>query len=124
MVINMKNKLVLNSISSSDTDLEYWYPISNEDVFVCLDLDIEYSDGESGSNLFYVTLATPEALRKHRNEPYLVKNRTLVISEYSYDVVRNLIFEIIGSSSRESWAESCNVLQRYFQWEYEDYSAE
>jgi len=118
----MNGKLILKSVTSSEVDLKNWYPISNEDVFICLDMEIAFSDGEKGSNLFYVTLATPESLRKYRSEPYLVKNRTLIISEYSYDIVRELILEILGGCSRESWDESCVRLQRYFQWEYEDYS--
>lgn len=120
----MKNKLTLNSISSSDVDLKYWYPIANEEVFVCLDLDIGFSDGNDGSNMFYVTLATPESLTKHRNGAVLVKNRTIVISEYEYDLVLKLILEILANCSRETWDESCQVLQRYFQWEYEDYSSD
>lgn len=120
----MTSKLILNSISSSEVDITNWYPTSNEDVFVGLDIEVSFSDGEEGSNFFYVTLATPESLRRYRSEPYLIKNRTLVISEYSYDLVRNLIFEILDFCSRNSWGESCNALQRYFQWEYEDYSTE
>jgi hypothetical protein len=120
----MKKKLILNSISSTDVDLNNWYPASNEDVFICLDIDVSYSDGETGSNYFYVTLATPESLRKYRSEPYLVKNRTLVISSYSYDAIRNLILEILDACSRDSWNDSCDVLQRYFQWEYENYTTE
>jgi hypothetical protein len=120
----MKRKLILNSVSSSERDIKKWRPTSNEDVFMGLDIEISFSDGEEGSNYFYVTLATPESLRKHRSEPYLVKNRTLIISEYSYDIVRNLILEILDACTRESWDESCGALQRYFQWEYEDYSME
>ncbi|MFC1685297.1 Imm8 family immunity protein [Pseudomonadota bacterium] len=120
----MKNKLILNSLSSSDVDLEDWNPMSNDDVFICLDMEIGHSDIEQGINLFYVTLATPESLRKHRAGSYLVKNRTLVISEYSYVAVHSLILEILDACSRDTWNESCNVLQRYFQWEYEDYVAE
>jgi hypothetical protein len=116
----LKNKLILKSISSSEVDLSKWYPLSEEDVFICLDMEIAYSDGEEGCNIFYVTLATPEALKKHRDGIFLVKNRTLVISEYDYDAIRQGILEILNASCRDSWSESCNVLQRYFQWEYED----
>jgi hypothetical protein len=117
----MRNKLFLNSLSSSEVDLKSWYPLSNEEVFICLDLEIGFSDDSEGSNYFYTTLATPESLVKHRIKPCLVKNRTIVVSEYSYDILRNIIFEILDACSRDSWDESCSVLQRYFQWEYEDY---
>jgi Immunity protein 8 len=120
----VKNNLILRSISSAEIEIKKWYPLSNEDVFICLDLEIEFSENVGGANLFYVTLATPESLRIHRKGPILVKNRTLVVSEYNYDVLRSGILEILECCSRESWSESCIALQRYFQWEYEDYSME
>lgn len=120
----MKNALELLSLSSSDVDIETWYPLENEDVFISLDLVIGYSDGEEGGNLFYVTLATPESLRKYRQQPILVENRTIVISEYSFYLVKEELLSILRKCSRNTWEESCLVLQRYFQWEYEDYISE
>ena len=120
----MKEKLILKSISSSEVDFSSWYPLSDEDVFICLDLEIEFCDGTDGSNIFYVTIATPKALEKHREGPILVRNRTLVVAEYSYDIVKSEIIRILNECARETWIDSCLVLQRYFQWEYEDYSSD
>lgn len=121
----MFNSLVLKEISSVDIDgdLRCWQPRKAEDVFVSLDMEIGFSS-EDEVNFFYVSLATPEALMKYRKAPYLVKNRTLVVSEYSYDELISLINEILESSTRKTWEESCSVLQRYFDWEYEDYLEE
>lgn len=119
----MKKKLILKSLSSSEVDLKNWYPETNEEVFVCLDLEVGYSGDADSSNLFYVTLATPESLLKHRDGQLLVKNRTIVIAHYDYKVILDGVLDILQESSRATWEESCTMLQRYFQWEYEDYIA-
>jgi hypothetical protein len=54
----------------------------------------------------------------------LVKNRTLVISEYDFNAVHNEVLHILDSCSRDNWNDSCAALQRYFLWEYEDYTLE
>lgn len=122
----MKKKLILDAISSTDidVDLKYWFPACNEEVLISLDLNIRYLDGEEGSNMFYVTLSTPEALRKFRKGSILVRNRTIIVSEYDYNIVREVIIEILDKCSRQNWEDSCAALQRYFLWEYEDYSTE
>jgi len=120
----MRDKLILKSMSSSEIDFSSWYPSSDEEVFICLDLEIEFGDGADGSNMFYVTIATPKALEMHREGPVLVKNRTLVVTEYSYDIVRSAVINILNECTRETWIDSCMALQRYFQWEYEDYSSD
>ncbi|MCJ8332283.1 MAG: hypothetical protein HRT89_19900 [Lentisphaeria bacterium] len=80
----MSGKLKLLSVSSSEAELPDWDPDNNEEIFVCLDLSIGFA-GEEGENLFYVTLASPEALKIHRSNNYcLVKNRTLVVDFYDY----------------------------------------
>ena len=120
----MTIKLTLESISSSEVELDSWRPLESEDVFLCLDIEIGYLGGNGGTNMFYVTLATPEGLLKHRDSPMLVKNRTLVISEYNYNLVKKEIDSILEDSARDTWNNSCIILQRYFQWEYEDYIVE
>ena len=113
--------LKLKSISSSQVNLKSWHP-PNEEVFVCLDMEIGFFDIRQGTNLFYVNLATPGALHEYHNDPVLVENRTIVISEYNYDLVKRTILEILKKCSRDDWNESYQVLLRYFQWEYEDYN--
>ncbi|NQZ07406.1 MAG: hypothetical protein HRT35_09630 [Algicola sp.] len=120
----MTNKLVLNSLSSAEVDLKYWKPNSNQDIFICLDLEISFENKADGSNLFYVTLASPEALRIHRKGIVLVKNKTLVVKEFDYEALMQRINEILCQCTRNTWEESCTVLQKYFSWEYEDYSME
>lgn len=102
-----------------DVDLKRWKPQSNTDVYLLVEIEIG-AENASGGNLFYVKLATPEALVKHEEHPFLVKNRTIVMTSYDYRAFKSLLLEIIDQCSRVSWEETCVALQRYFQWEYED----
>ena len=119
----MLTKLQLRSVSSSEVDLKGWNPKSLEEIFISLDLEIGPAD-DDGINLFYVTLATPEALRKYRSGPILVEHRTIVIERYNYEDVLKGLNDIVRKCERNTWDECCAVLQRFFQWEYEDYSTD
>jgi hypothetical protein len=115
--------LEIKDIASSNIDaLPSWRPDSREQVFLGLDLEIG-SRGERASNMFHVRVATPEALRRHGSGFCMVKHRTLVISDFDWKQLSALLDDIVRDCARGSWEESCAVLQRYFNWEYEDYSA-
>jgi len=100
--------------------LESWNPRSNEEVFVCLDMQIGM-EGDDGTNFFYVTLATPESLKLKNHDFLISSNRTIVISAYSYTKLTEAIQDILKSCQRDTYEGCCLALQRYFQWEYEDY---
>ena len=117
----MMNRLVLKSIFSPDVDLRSWVPDSEEDVFLALELEISSSENLSESNMFFVTLSTSEGLKRNRKNFLLVENRTLVVSQFDYFSLKSSIEQILEKCCRNSWSESCEVLQRYFLWEYEDF---
>ncbi|KAA8995768.1 hypothetical protein FJU30_23775 [Affinibrenneria salicis] len=120
-----KPELILYDISSTMFDpLSEWDPASLEDTYVAVDLCIGMNDGESGSNYFYVKIATPEALRKRSKDFLIFDNRVIVIDHFDYFLLRKIIENILKKCTRENWDESCLVLQRYFSWEYEDYHYE
>lgn len=102
-----------------DIDLKSWKPQSNADVYTLVEIEIG-PENKGGGNLFYVKLATPEALIKHEKHPFLVKNRTIVMTNYDFRAFKSLLIEIVDQCSRDSWEETCVALQRYFQWEYEE----
>jgi hypothetical protein len=115
-------KLELVSISSAEVDLKAWSPARPEDVFVTLDLEIGFSDGDAGINMFYVILATADALKLRSNESILAQNRIFLVESYDYIAVIEAIREILDQCSRPSWEDSCLALRSHFRWEYEDYS--
>lgn len=115
--------LEIKDIASSNIDaLPSWRPDNREQVFLGLDPEIGLR-GERASNMFHVRVATPEALRRHGGGLCVVKHRTLVISDFDWKQLSALLDDIVRDCARGSWEESCAVLQRYFNWEYEDYSA-
>jgi hypothetical protein len=118
--------LEVHHLRSSDVnDLVNWKPKSLDEVFYPLDMDIGQF-GATGSNIFYVLIATPEALRRQAEE-YRRANRVfpdrnlLVFPDYSWDFVVSRVDRIVKLCTRESWNESVTCLNRYFAWEYEDY---
>lgn len=117
------NNLIINSVFSTTKDLKNWQPESAFEVYSNIEIDIGYSN-QDGSSIFYVQLATPESLRLFREGPCLVKNRTLIMSEYSYSSLLSTIEEIVSSCNRDSWKESCQELMKYFLWEIENYQIE
>ncbi|MBT2116778.1 hypothetical protein KK141_05810 [Dyella sp. LX-66] len=117
-----RRRLILREMSSAMTDpLDQWRPRTLEETYTTLDLDIAMSDGEQGSNLFYVKMATPEALRRRGSGFLITGHRVLVVDKFDYKLLRRAIEDILEECTRDTWEESCAVLQRYFAWEYEDY---
>jgi hypothetical protein len=116
------NHLVLHDMFSTMTDpLDQWRPRTLEDTYTAIDLSIGMSDGEKGSNLFYVKVATPEALRRRAKGFLIVDRRVMVIEKFDYELLRSSIEGILEKCDRDNWDDSCLALQRYFAWEYEDY---
>ncbi len=122
----MSVRLTLKSVTSSEVELglDLWFPENNAELFLCLDLEISFNDDEIGSNMFYVTLATPESLRKFRPINYaLVKNHTLVVNNYNYQNLIEVLNSILVECTSTTYEESCILLQRYFKWEYDSFKS-
>lgn len=114
--------LEIKDIASSNLDaLPSWRPDTREQVFLGLDLEIGLR-GERASNMFHVR-AHARGLAAAWRRFCMVKHRTLVISHFDWKQLSALLDDIVRDCARGSWEESCAVLQRYFNWEYEDYSA-
>lgn len=118
-----EKSLVLHEMSSSMIDpLDEWKPESLEDTYITIDLSIGMNDGADGINYFYVKVATPEALRRRANGFLISDHRVIVIEKFDYNLLKNSIEGILKKCNRDNWDDSCLALQRYFAWEYEDYS--
>ena len=117
------NDLELKSYGSSDYDLESWQPAQEEDVFFVLDMEIG-ERGDDRADLFYVTVATPAGLRKHRRSAGTTSQGAIVLPVFSLDNLLARVNEVIADCSAESWDKSVLLLRRYFDYEYADYQAE
>ena len=118
-------KLEIKDISSSEVELSSWKAEASVDVFFTADIEIgEVSDERR--DLFYVTVATPEALRMRASDGARVisERALLVVSEYTLKGLIEAISAIVSKCERSTWSDSVIALQRYFQYEYEDYKEE
>jgi hypothetical protein len=113
-------KLRIGRVSSPDAHVHVWEPDSSGDVYLLLEVEIGV-DGEQGSDVFQLMVATPEGLRSHATGAVISERGTLVISDFSWQEVLKAVRNIVGKCSGKDWNDSVLRLQRYFRWEYEDY---
>jgi hypothetical protein len=96
-------------------------PASRHEVYFTLFIEVGES-GRPGSNFFQVTVATPEGLRRHGDEQGEVPERNLLVClDYDWAQIEARIARIVAACARETWRESVACLQRYFEWEFQDW---
>jgi hypothetical protein len=115
---------ILDYSSGDIPDITSWVPTSREEVFVQLTINIG-ERGNAGGYLFQLMVVTPEGLRafaqKYPNLDF--PNRALIVfSDYTWDIVVQRLRKIVAHCTRDTWQQSVACLQRYFEWEYEDYN--
>jgi len=117
--------LEVRSFTSPDVELYSWKPITNAEVLFLVEMEIG-EVGIDGADLFQVVIATPEALRKRAGSGRLVisDRSTIVISNFDWNHIRGALEALVHNCESESWVTSTLRLQRYFEWEYEDYQME
>jgi len=113
-------EIELKSYGSSDYELAIWQPGSPEDVFFVLDMGIGQK-GRDGADLFYVTVATRQALKRYRRVIGTTSQGPIVIDEFSVDEVLHRVNTIIAACSGENWMDSVDRLRQHFDYEYADY---
>ena len=118
--MSRKPKLEVKTWSSPDVELESWVPDAPNEVYFLLELEIGVV-GEERRDIFQVVVATPEGLRARARANVIAERGTLVVSEYSWRDLRRSIQSIVERCESPTWSESALKLQRYFEWEYEDY---
>jgi len=92
---------------------------------VYFQLEIEIGEeGKAGGHLFQLVAATPEGLlaigRRYPARGF-PDRALLVFSEYRWEALVERVERIVTRCTRSTWDESVLCLQRYFEWEYEDY---
>lgn len=112
-------KLEIRSIGSSDFELEEFTPKTSEDVIFVLDVEIGVL-GEDGADLFYVTVATKEALKSKPATPTTSKG-PLILEEYAFDILLGQVASIVAECERSTWLESVECLKQTFDHEYDGY---
>lgn len=113
--------ILLGMVSTKIDPLISWRPDSLDEIYFDLNINIGLDDGSEGVHFFYVEVATPEALRCHHDQFLISSNRMIIIDDYDYFALKQVIEDIIKKSKRRHWEDTCIALTRYFNWEYEDY---
>ncbi|MBC1242894.1 Imm8 family immunity protein [Listeria welshimeri] len=123
----MKNQnrlelVLLQEIHSTKLNrpLKDWEPSPKEEIYMVVDMFIGTNDTEKGGNYFNVLVVTPEALYKSKHLPK-EKRKFIVLENYSYDLLLSKIETILQKCSKNNWEDSCQALQNYFCWEFENY---
>jgi hypothetical protein len=93
----------------------------NQEVFYLLTLTIGMA-GETGTSLFYATLATPEALRARApDKATVISSRAMIIvSEYDWPTIEAHLTVVLKACAAPTWQDATERLLRYFSWEYEN----
>jgi hypothetical protein len=114
-------QLEVKRLSSPDVEVDRWEPKAKDDVYFVLELEIGIV-GDRRADLFHVIVATPEGLRRFATTEVISERSTLVLADFSWPLTHKTIKNIVQRCESPGWAESLVKLQRYFHWEYEDYS--
>lgn len=118
-------QLEVKDYYSSDIDSVWeWLPPDDEDVFFGLSVYIGVQ-GKESSDIWEVNIATPKGLLRtsFRECQHVISTRSLIVLErYSWRVLKETIEEIVSECDHEDQRVWQWKLQRFFSWEYEDYS--
>lgn len=122
-----KNRLelvLLQEIHSAELDLplKEWQPSPQEEIYLVVDMFIGTNDVKKGGNYFYALVVTPGAINKLQHTPK-EKRKLIVMEHYSYELLLSKIEFILEKCSKDNWDDSCQALQNYFYWEFENHKS-
>jgi hypothetical protein len=116
--------LTVRSLHSPEVDdLARWVPDDPQDVLFLVQLEIG-QEANGSADLFQIVVATPRGLeryRRARTNPIIFDRGLLVMSVYSRDRFRDWLTRTLARCDAGCWAESVQLLRRFFLWEYDDY---
>ena len=99
--------------------IDQWMPQSEADVYYSLCLHIGRPD-EEGADLFYVDVATPQAITEH-NLGKSLSQRKIVVNPYSWENVLEAVRATLETCVGDNWSQQSELLAKHFNWEYENY---
>ncbi len=66
-------------------------------------------------------VATPEGLRGRERGDVISDRALLVVSVFSWALLHSELDRILKRCTKKDWVDSVSSLQKYFEWEYEEY---
>ncbi|MEO0415299.1 MAG: Imm8 family immunity protein, partial [Verrucomicrobiota bacterium] len=120
--LNVRQKMTtpqLRGFDCIDYDpIDEWQPSSSAEVYYSLCLHIGTPD-EEGADLFYVDVATPQAINE-LNLGKRMSERGIVVNPYSWENVLNEVQGILERCKGEDWNQQSELLAKHFNWEFEN----
>lgn len=117
-------ELEIRGYTSADIrEVWSWVPNPGQPVFFQLTLEIG-EVGQRGSYFFQLVVATPEGVRDFATRfpgCELPDRALLVFADYTWDRLADKLTSILAKCARPEWGDTLVCMQRYFEWEYEDY---
>lgn len=120
-------KAELKSLTSVDIDeLTYW---PDDEAMFAFNVDAAIGpDTDDSSNSFCFFVCTPnwilsKAINRDFGDFGVFGKHMIVVTEYDWDKIRQLIENLCSDTSGESWNEIARKLARYGRWEFEDHLA-
>ncbi len=78
--------------------------------------------GETGSDLFYLTITTRYHFAEVRDEEEFLFDRSfLFVHEYNYEKIEKFLQDWVGSLKGETWHEIALQIAKYTHWEFDGY---
>ena len=105
------------SFHSPDVDL-YRGPPNPEEIYVLVEMDI---GDEHGSDIYFAIIANIIALRRHTGGTFLNHRNVYLVDRWDWPRIADALTEIVEQCSGRDQLEVQLKLNRFFEWEYEDY---
>ncbi|MEM9193096.1 MAG: Imm8 family immunity protein [Myxococcota bacterium] len=112
------------AVSSNElhSNIRIWQPSSETDFAVTLILDIG-PKRKRAADEFYLRLATPVGLAGlSESNGIISEGPLLVVRRYDFTVLWEWLQATVTKCNDESWLLCVQKLQRYFRWEWDDYT--
>lgn len=123
----MTIKLKIHDFWSSDVpSIKSWVPEDDSCIYIQLSIAIGL-EGEVSADNYQLIIATPSGIKEWIDEfnlDLIMDRNIMIFRRFSWKEIEKNIQDIVKKCESENLTESVLKLQRYFLWEYEDYSVE
>ncbi|UOP04173.1 immunity 8 family protein [Conchiformibius kuhniae] len=114
-------KPVLKSLDCAEIvqNLAAYRPPEPDNFMLYLALSVGADDGDA-ADLFYLSVCTPKWLSAHHRGTLFAK-AWLIVECYDFQEIKQAIQKLLNSINGDNWHEIAGKLNRYTDWEFEDY---
>ncbi|MBL0319315.1 MAG: immunity 8 family protein [Alphaproteobacteria bacterium] len=118
----MIKPILKNVFSPNIPDLEKYEPEQDDCFMIQLWLDIGANDSDA-TDIFYLTVCTPEWLKNECTLQALWGRHLLIVSSYDIQIIRDKIEDYLSTCTGNDWQQLAVKIGKICAWEFEDYQA-